>query len=270
MGKKQQDQQAGTPALAAEVLAALTPAQAAVLGSLSAEEVAELSTMTTEEVQGNLDILASLASSASAAGDVNFVDAKPEQQNLPLLVAGGMGLRAGTVITAYLLGTVHIFAKEQKENWKEFRTEKNLYYYNSYYKFRDLNGKEFGIWASPTLRILEKIPTNAATPSLVKADPMVRISYVGKIEGKERLKQEFNLEITKGNAAHVFQVKTADSVRFNSFIKGCINSLNAPTPHESSDATSVSKEEATRSNYERLMALEADRGQGDVAGLLAQ
>ncbi len=266
MAKKQQD--AGTPAIAAEVLSALTPAQTAVLGTLSAEEVAELSAMTVQEVQENLDLLASLAASSASVSDVEFVNAKAEQENITILTAGGMGLRAGTKIRAYLLGTVHIFSKEVKENWKEFKTEKQLYFYNSYMKFRDINGKEFGIWGSPTLRILEKIPTHAATPSIVQADPMVEIGYVGKIEGKERLKQEFGIELQKGNSCHIFTVKAAAGVKVLNYTKGCVNSLNSPTPVESSSDSSVSRDEATRNNYEKLMALQAD-GSG-VAGLLAQ
>jgi hypothetical protein len=224
--------------------------------------------MPLDEVIANLEIVADLAASANIAGDVAFKDARPEQINIPVLTAGGIGLRAGSKFRAYLLGTVHIFSKEIKENWKEFKGTTQTFYYNSYYKFRDVNGKEFGVWASPTLRILEKIPTHASLPGLVKNDPMVEVSYHGKIEGKERLKQEFGVELTKGNAAHVFNVKVAEGVVYNAYMKGCINSLNSPTPTESSKDGSITREDATRANYERLMALQS--GSSDVAGFLAQ
>jgi hypothetical protein len=240
----------------------------AIFTALTAEEQAEVSIMSADDRVQALELISSLAASATIGGDMTFRDAKPEQDNTVILSPGGMGLRPGTTFRAYLLGTVHIFSKTIKENWKEFKGNTQTFYYNSNYKFRDMNGKEFGIWASPTLRILEKIPTHASLPSIVKADPLVEIHYVGKIEGKDLLKQEYGIELIKGNAAHVFKVKVADGVQYNPYIKGCVNSLNSPFPIESDSGNPVSREEATRANYERLMALQANGN--DVAGLLAQ
>jgi len=263
MSKKQQQTETGV-----ELMSALPVRLQAILRGLTVEEQAELSLMPLDEAVASLEIVADLAESASAAADVTFKEAKPEQVNIPVLTAGSLGLRAGSKFRAYLLGTVHIFSKEIKENWKEFKGVTQTFYYNSYFKFRDVNGKEFGVWSSPTLRILEKIPTHASLPGMVKTDPMVEVSYHGKIEGKERLKQEFGIELTKGNAAHVFNVKVADGVVYNPYIKGCINNLNSPTPVESASAAGISREEATRANYEKLMALQS--GSSDVAGFLAQ
>lgn len=240
----------------------------AIFAGLSIEEQAEISMMSMDEKVQALELIASLSASATIGGDMAFKEAKPEQDNAVILSPGGIGLRPGTTFRAYLLGTVHIFSKEVKENWKEFKGKTQTFFYNSNYKFRDMNGKEFGIWSSPTLRILEKIPTHASLPSIVKADPLVEIHYVGKVEGKEVLKQEYGIELTKGNAAHVFKVKVADNVQYNPYIKGCVNSLNSPVPVENDSASPVSREEATRANYERLMALQS--GGNDVAGLLAQ
>lgn len=250
-----------------DVVAGLDERLQAVFAGLTKEEQAEIAVMGIEEKVEALELMASLASSVTAGGDIAFKDARPEKDNLQILTPGGIGLRAGTTFRAYLLGTVHVFSKDVKENWKEFKGKTQTFFYNSYYKFRDINGKEFGIWSSPTLRDLEKVPTHAALPSMVKADPMVQISYIGKVEGKEILKQEHGIELTKGNAAHVFKVKVAESVNYNPYIKGCINSLNSPTPVENDSATPVSREDATRANYERLMALE---DHWDVAELLAQ
>jgi hypothetical protein len=251
-----------------DVVTGLEPRLKAIFASLTTAEQAELSVMNVQERQDALDLMASLAASATAGNDIIFKDAKPEQDNAVILTPGGMGLRAGSKFRAYLLGTVHIFSKEIKENWKEFIGKTQTFYYNSYYKFRDVNGKEFGIWSSPTLRILEKLPTHASLPGMVKSDPLVEISYIGKIEGKEILKQEHGIELQKGNVAHVFKVKVPESVSYNPYIKGCINNLNSPTPVESDSDTPVSREEATRANYERLMALQS--GGSDVAGFLAQ
>jgi hypothetical protein len=254
--------------LTTEVVAGLDQRLQTIFNGLSASEQAEIALMNMEEKVQSLELIASLAASASIGGDMAFKVAKPEQDSTVILSPGGIGLRAGTTFRAYLLGTVHIFSKDMKENWKEFKGKTQTFFYNSNYKFRDMNGKEFGIWSSPTLRILEKIPTHASLPSIVKADPLVEITYVGKIEGKEVLKQEYGIELTKGNAAHVFTVKVAEGVQYNPYIKGCVNSLNSPVPVESDSASPVSREEATRANYERLMALQS--GGNDVAGLLAQ
>jgi hypothetical protein len=265
MGKKNETT---TPAVAAESLT-LSPKLQAVLESLSAEERADILAMEPEAQVDALEMIASLENSENVATDVEFVAAKPERDDILILTAGGPGLRAGKKIRAFLMGTVHVFAKEMKENWKEYKGRTQTFFYNSYFKFKDINGKEFGIWSSPTLRILEKIPTHASTPSLVAQNPMVEIKYVGLVEGKEVLKQVYGIELTKGNKAHVFQVNVASGVRYNAYVKGCVNSLNSPFPIESDEtAGTVSREEATRANYEKLMALQ--NGGDAISGLLAQ
>ena len=270
MGKKGQTESVETTA--ADVAAmALEPRLQAVLASLTAEERTGILALSSEEQIEQLEMIASIEASATMGGDVAFVSAKPTQENILILTAGGPGLRAGTTIRGYLMGIVHVFAKEMKENWKEFKGKKQVFFYNSYFKFKDANGKEFGIWNSPALRNLEKIPTHAATPALVGKNPLVEIKYVGKIEGKEVLKQQYGLELTKGNAAHVFIPKVEDGVRFNAYVKGAVNSLNSPVPVESEEeAGTVTREDATRSNYERLMQLQAQaEGGSSVAGLLS-
>lgn len=257
-----------TTTVASDAVSGLDQNLQAIFITLSVEEQAEISLMSMDEKIQALELLASLGASVTTASDVAFKEAKPEQDNTVILAPGGIGLRAGTKFRAYLLGTVHIFSKEMKENWKEFKGKNQTFFYNSNYKFRDMNGKEFGIWSSPTLRILEKLPTHASLPGMVKSDPLVEIHYLGKIEGKEVLKQEYGIELIKGNAAHVFKVKVAENVQYNPYIKGCVNSLNSPVPVESDSSAPVSREEATRANYERLMALQS--GGNDVAGFLAQ
>jgi hypothetical protein len=255
-------------AITNEVAASLDANLQSVFAALTDAEKAEMSVMSPEERVQALELMASLSASAEFSGDTVFKDAKPEQDTTVVLSPGGMGLRAGTKFVAYLQGTIHIFAKDIKENWKEYKEGNKTYFYNSNYKFRDLNGKEFKIWASPTLRILEKIPTHSATPSLVKSDPLVEIHYIGKIEGKEVLKQEYGIELTKGNSAHVFKVKVAEGVKFNPYVKACVNSLNSPFPIQSSDSNeSVTREEATRAMYERLMALQ---GGNEISAFIAQ
>jgi len=241
---------------------------AAVLADYSEKEKEAFLKLSDEDKQAEVDLLLSIQASATASVDVEFKDVKPEQDNINILTAGGPGLRAGAKIRAYLLGTVHIFSKEFKENWKEFQGETTTFYYNTYLKFRGLDGKEFGIWGSATLRMLEKVPTHASLPTMVKEDPMVEISYVGKIEGRERLEKEFGIIIKQGNSAHVFNAKVAASAQYDAYVKGCVNSLNSPTPTENGAGPVISREEATRSNYEKLMALQ-NNGSA-ISGALAQ
>ena len=241
----------------------------AILADMTSEQREAIDALSTEDKAAKLDFLLSIQSSAVVANDVEFVDVKPVKENIEILIAGGLGLTAGTRIRAYLMGTVHIFSKEFKENWKEFKGDNGTtFFYNSYIKFQGVDGKEFGIWNSPTLRMLEKVPTHSALPELVKANPMVEVTYVGKIEGRDRLAKEFGIELRQGNSAHVFQPRVAAGVKYDAYVKGCVNSLNSPFPIERSEAGTVSREEATRSNYEKLMALQNNGSV--IAGALAQ
>jgi hypothetical protein len=242
----------------------------AILADMTSEQTEAINALSNEEKLAKLDFLLSIQTSALVANDVDFVDVKPVKENIEILIAGGLGLTAGTRIRAFLMGTVHIFSRDFKENWKEFKGDNGTtYFYNSYIKFQGVDGKEFGIWNSPTLRMLEKVPTHASLPELVKANPMVEVTYVGKIEGRDRLAKEFGIELRQGNSAHVFQPKIAAGVKYDSYVKGCVNSLNSPFPIERGEAgTIVTREEATRSNYEKLMALQNNGSV--IAGALAQ
>jgi len=242
---------------------------AAIYDGLSEEDKAELSVMSLEEKMNALQLAGSLKSSSNVDVVFNEVSAN-ETENINILIPGGFGLRAGTEITAYLMGTYHVISKSVKENWKELVDEDGtVYYYNNYYKFRDINGTIFGIWASPTLSILQKIPTHSATPSLVKADPLVRVKYIGKVEGKEILKQEYGIELSKGNSSHVFITSVAGNVVFDRYVKGCINHLNSPTPKKTKKS-GLTSFEASKANYERIMAVQAGADSSDFTKLLAQ
>jgi hypothetical protein len=250
-------------------LAELDQRLISAFNSLSAEDKAELEIMSLEEKISALEFTASIIEANAAVKNVTFEDVESERENITILTPGGFGLRAGTTITAYLQGTYHVFAKTLKENWKEFVTaEGDMYYYNFYYRFRDANGKIFGIWGSPTLSILQKLPTNSSAPMLVGSDPLVSITYVGKVEGKEILKQEYGIELTKGNAAHVFVTQVAQGVVYDRYVKGCVNNLNPVSPSTKAKS-SLSAFEASKLNYEKIMALQ-NGSTTDIAKVLAQ
>lgn len=200
---------------------------------------------------------------ASNAQKVEVKTTKSLVENLTILSAGGFGLRAGSEVSGFLLGTYHIFSKDFKENWSEFMDGDDLYYYNSLYKLRGVDGNLFGIWSYGTLSDLRKIPTFSSKTAA--ADPFVKIKYQGKIEGRDVLKAQYGIELTKGNAAHVFETFT--NVDFNRYESGIVNSINAPFPM-GSKKSALTSQEATRLHYERIMA---NQGQGTVvSGLLAQ
>jgi hypothetical protein len=246
----------------------IDPKYIAVLADYTDKEKEAFLKLSPEDKEAEIAFLLSLQSSATAKTDVEFKDVKPEKENINILTAGGPGLRAGAKIRAFLMGTVHVFSKEFKENWKEFQGENATFYYNNYLKFRGLDGKEFGIWGSATLRMLEKVPTHASLPTMVEVDPMVEISYIGKIEGRDRLESEFGIILKQGNSAHVFVAKVAATSQYNAYVKGCVNSLNSPTPIENGAGPLITREEATRSNYEKLMALQNNGSQ--ISGALSQ
>lgn len=224
-----------------------------VLAGLSVEDQAEISELAVEDQISTLELIASLAATSSVETGASFVKTKGQRDNLNIFIAGGIGLKAGTVIQAYLLGTYHVFSKAVKENWKEFiASNGELFFYNSYYKFSDLNGKEFGIWSYATLRDLEKIPTKATNP-MVKANPLVKIVYHGKIEGKELLKQKYDIVLSKGNSAHVFETTIDGAASYDRYVKGCVNNLNRPTPTIGLTSSDITKEEASQLNFEKIM-----------------
>ena len=222
--------------------------QAEILGLKSASEAVSM-----------IEALMSMAVSTSKLANVELHEAKSELENITIFSAGGPGFRAGTTFRAALLGTHHIYSTEYKENWEEYVEDDNTWYYNSIFKF-DADGKQFGIWNYGTLSDLRKIPTLASRTA--KSNPIVEVTYVGKVEGRDVLKSKYNIELTRGNEAHVFIIKT-DAV-INRYEPGTLNSLNAPFP-VSSKKSGLNKFEATRQNYERILA-----AQGQVSGLLAQ
>jgi len=189
---------------------------------------------------------------------IDFEMAKTENENMPILRVGLAPLVAGAKIVARLKGTRFIYSKEHKENWKKFKASNgDIFYTNSYSVFENINtGKEFGIWSYATLRILEKIPTKTVygPDSKYKNDPVVEISYLGKIEGRDVLAKDHGIILTEGNAAHVFNVQVEKGVPVFQYEAGCLNPLNSPTPIVR-NGEKVDRVEATKSRFDKLAAL---------------
>ena len=161
----------------------------------------------------------------------------------------------GRSLAGRLKGVRHIYSKKLKENWKEFhQPDGQILYYNSIFVFSSLDGKtEWGIFKSPALSLLEKMTTKSSGSG--KKDPIVKLNYIGKVEGREELEKEHGIKLTKGTAAHVFKVQHEPNIEILKYeVRGVVNSLNSPLPMTSSAASNVDKTTASAQNYKRLQA----------------
>jgi hypothetical protein len=181
--------------------------------------------------------------------DETSVTGKGEREDCLILKAGGLGLSVGTVIVARFLGTMPMFTDKKKEYWKEVKIGKKVWWMNLYFKFARTDGKEFGIYQSPMLRILKKVYTNSATPTITKEDPIVRLEYFGEINSIERLKEEFNFELQKGESAHAFRVYLSKNTVVDRYAVECVNFLRNPIPNEAQESTTKDMSELEKLEY---------------------
>lgn len=225
----------------------LTKEEEVIVKGLTPEELEEFTAADEKGQRNMLTLLTGLTSDADAlskeieGGSIELADVSltgDEDDDCHVLRPGGLGLRPGAVIVAQFMGTVRMISKDEKENWKEMIHAGTKYYYNEFYRFRRTDGTEFGIFQSPTLVVLSKVLTKSAGGRAAK-DPVVRIHYVDKIEGKERLAKEFGITLKKGDACHVFNLKLENGAAVERYERGVQNYLRNPIP-----TTSV-KEEIT-------------------------
>lgn len=236
-------------------------AEYAVSKNLSEDQIEKLESMTAEERQEHLAILVQ----AELDGDaLNFVDVETDElDNMKVFTVGD--LVPGQILSGRYLGVRHIFSKKLKENWKEFvAADGTVYYYNAIYVFEGITDKkEWGIFKSPTLNLLEKMTTLASGSG--KKNPAVKLTYIGKIEGRDVLERDYKLKITKGTSAHVFKVQHEPNTEILKFeVKGIVCSLNSPLPMTSSTAggAKVDKLQSSANNFNRLK--QAGMGKGAV------
>jgi hypothetical protein len=203
-----------------------------------------------EKFDSNEDKLAVELSEVSTTGG-------SEHDEYPILKAGDLGLKEGTKIVALFEGTVPMFTKTKKENWKSKKIEGVVWYFNYHFRFSRMDGKKFGIFASPMLKILKKTFTHSATPNVVEKNPEVKIEYFGLIESIERLKEEFNFELQTGDKAHAFRVYLPKTARIERYAVDCVNYLKNPLPQasqksEAEDMDDVQKMELAFNKQQQL------------------
>ena len=200
----------------------------------------------------------------------DLVEAKlsTERDDYPLFRLGGneipaAGRAANTIyagdeIGGEFLGTKPMFSTEPKENWDEQVIEGRKVWTNKHYVFRKADGSLIGLFASSTLWKLQKIATAATHPAI--KNPLVKVSYVGLIEGKERLKDEFGIEIKSGNKAHVCRIAHSKDARVSETVAGCVNLTQSPRPTfgKTSDLSSFDQDVA---NYEKMAQYAANNAE---------
>jgi hypothetical protein len=205
----------------------------------------------------------------AALAELGLTEFSPETQvdDYPILALGGdvpatgreeNTAYAGDTIVGFLVGTVPMWSLEPKENWKEEKAEGRTYWTSVHYKFIGKDGKTFGLFSSSTLFNLQKIATSATDPVLT--NPLIGVKYIGKIEGKEILKEQHGIEITKGNSAHVCKILTGKDVKIDPFMAGCVNYTRNPLPNFGSKEK-LSKIEQAKANFAAIEARKAQRAE---------
>lgn len=219
----------------------LTPEQQKLIKSFDEKDKKIFDALQTddEKIRYLNDIIEiqALTAETSKRGTDDFVDSSllEEQDDTLILRPGSAGLKAGTTMVAEFLGTMPMWSTKKQSNWKSdfVKTENGMtkeVWFNMNYRFR-MNGKEFGIYSTPSLSVLKKVPTLATKINTPEKNPTIRIEYVGLVEGAERLKNDFGLEISDGNSAHVFKLGFEKDYKFNRYVKGVVNLLKTPKPN---------------------------------------
>lgn len=160
-------------------------------------------------------------------------------------------LYAGDEIGGEFLGTVPMFSTEPKENWGEEIVDGKKIWTNKHYAFKRADGTMFGLFATSTLWKLQKIATSA-THQAIK-NPLVKVSYVGLVEGKEVLKEKYGIELTSGSKAHVCKLAHSKDARISEYTKGCVNLLRSPKP-TFGEKSNLSSFEQDVANFEKMQA----------------
>lgn len=242
------------------IINGFNPDMAEEFNKLKPEAKLELLATLEEMIEDNAKI-----STADQEHAIDFeetsVTGKEDREDCLILKAGGIGLTKGTVLIARFLGTMPMFTDKKKEYWKEVKIGEKKWYLNMYFKFATTSGKEFGIYQSPMLRILKKVFTHTATPNLVSEDPIVRIEYHGEIESAERLKEEFNFELQKGNSAHAFRVYLSKDTKIDRYAVECVNYLRSPIPSQQAESSTKDMSE-----LEKMQLAFANQAKINAAG----
>lgn len=245
----------------------LSADQEKIVKAFSAEELEAFKALPSDERRIEmLEMIASTALATDVTGDFEEISGADEQEDVTILSAGGLGCQAGQVFVARFLGTVPMFSQDFKENWEEHVIEGRTVYMNSYYLFENAKtGKKFGLYKAPCLnKVLPKVPTKASNGN-VAANPLVRITYVGKIKGKDVLRDKYDLVLTSGNEAHVHTVELERGIRFDRYRPGVVNYLKNPIPNLGAKEKLSTLDQAQR-DWAQLEMVNGGEAQAAIGG----
>lgn len=163
-------------------------------------------------------------------------------------------LYAGESLVGEFIGTVPMFSLEPKENWEETVVEGKKVWLNQHYLFKNpKTGDLFGLHdARASLWILEKISTSMTNPSI--PNPVVKIDYVGIVEGKDVLEKEYGIKLKTGKEAHVAKVLTQKGTQIDTYASGAVNLTRDPRPNFGS-AEKVDRMTQNARNFERAKGI---------------
>lgn len=248
----------------------LTPAQTTIVANLSKDERKTYDGLRKESDKLSFLVTIELAGSLVPT-DLDFESADQVEDQTPIIRFATEkhpeGLKAGSTIVGKLLGYMPIFSPEAKENWTQKMFDGKVFYENGFFKFQKIDGSgTFGVYASASLWRLKKIATKATNP-LRYENPIVKIEYVGLVEGKDVLKDKYGIEITTGNSAHVCNILVGSGQKTeNLMIKGIVNYLREPKPILAS--TDARADDAiANDNYAAQVAANVEFEKANVAQL---
>lgn len=243
-----------------------TTAQDQIIKNLSAEEKKIFKTLKFED---QMAYVLRIEMKEDSFDGVEFEEINDTLEDVTLLApkspSNPLGLVAGDVVIGRLLGYVNMFSESPKENWDKIVDQESgkLFYANGYYKFQRKDGSLFGLRSGSNLWRLGKIATVATNPLAYRENPVVKVTYLGLIEGKEKLKADYGIEIQSGSSSHVYKIepsKTAVVLKE----KGIVNYLNSPIPVVHSDDNRTASEIAV-ANYTK-QAIANEKAQAMLIG----
>lgn len=209
-----------------------------VLAMLTTDELARFNTIKEEDQEQYLVSLKATKTALVDFADVEFESAPDGDAGYHIFsvpTANNAGdLRVGSILVGELVGFVPMVSLEPKKNWDKCKLPNGTTVYMSgHYRFQNPKTKEeFGIYSYSNLWELQKVPTLATEASALRPakNPLVRIEYVGLIEGSENL-AKFGIQTDDGDKSHVFKVQYEKGLKVNKYIKGCINMTHSPLPN---------------------------------------
>ena len=210
----------------------------AVLARLTPDELVRFNaTSGTDKKELFLEAVDARKSALDAFGDTEFESAPDGEDDIHIFAvptANNAGdIKAGDVIVGELLGYMPMWSREKKKNWDKHDLPNGVIFYSSgYYRFRNpKTNVEFGIYSYSNLWELQKVPTLTTEGVLKPAkNPLVRIEYVGLVEGAENL-AKYGVETDEGDTSHIFAIGYEKGLKVNKFQKGCINMMRSPLPN---------------------------------------